>query len=239
MEESWPQVQIALDVVRLQDALRIARAASSQGIRWLEAGTPLIKSEGMRAVRVLSRTFPARKVVADMKTLDAGSIETEMAFQAGAKVVSISGLAHDRTVRDSVRTSARYDGVLMADLLMSPNPRKRARELEGLGVDIVCAHMGIDAQKALHSRSVVDRTTRDLVRTLRIPVAVAGGANPDSAAELVMSGVKLLIVGGWITGSKDPTKASRQIVDRVRPVNKTHDQTSVSRRVAIPEGKGR
>src|SRR5207247_5336440 len=100
-------------------------AAASQSVGWLEAGTPLIKSEGMRAVRVLSRTFHARKVVADMKTLDAGRIEAEMAFEAGAKVVSISGLAHDRTILDSVQSAARHDGMLMADLLMSPNPRKR------------------------------------------------------------------------------------------------------------------
>ena len=129
MEESWPQIQVALDLVRLKDALRIARAAASEGVEWLEAGTPLIKSEGMRAVRALSRTFPARKVVADMKTLDAGRIEAEMAFEAGAKVVSISGIAHDQTIRDSVQTAARYDGMLMADLLMSPNPRKRATQL--------------------------------------------------------------------------------------------------------------
>ncbi len=183
----------------------------------------MIKSEGMRAVRVLSRTFHARKVVADMKTLDAGRIEAEMAFEAGAKVVSISGLAHDRTIRDSVQTAARHDGLLMADLLMSSNPRKRARQLQSLGVDIVCVHMGIDAQRALRSRLGVDRNVREMVSTLRIPVAVAGGVNPDSAEALVRSGVKLIIVGGWITGSKDPARASRQIVDRVKPPNKTHD----------------
>jgi len=223
MEESWPQVQVALDLVRLKEALRIARAAASQSVGWLEAGTPLIKSEGMKAVRVLSRTFHARKVVADMKTLDAGRIEAEMAFEAGAKVVSISGLAHDRTIRDSVQTAARHDGLLMADLLMSSNPRKRARQLQSLGVDIVCVHMGIDAQRALRSRLGVDRNVREMVSTLRIPVAVAGGVNPDSAEALVRSGVKLIIVGGWITGSKDPARASRQIVEGVKLPNTTHD----------------
>ena len=223
MEESWPQVQVALDLVRLKDALRIARAAASQGVGWLEAGTPLIKSEGMKAVRVLSRMFHSRKVVADMKTLDAGRIEAEMAFEAGAKVVSISGLAHESTIRDSVQTAVRHDGLLMADLLMSPNPRKRARQLQSLGVDIVCVHMGIDAQRALRSRLGVDRNVREMVSTLRIPVAVAGGVNPNSAEALVRSGVKLIIVGGWITSSKDPARASRQIVDRVKLPNKSHD----------------
>ncbi len=217
-EPKWPQVQLALDLLRLEDALRIARAAVAQGIGWVEAGTPLIKSEGMRAVRSLSRSFPRQMVVADMKTLDAGAVETEMALQAGAKVVSISGLAHDRTVRDSVRTAARYDGMLMADLLMSRNPRGRALELESLGVDIVCVHTGVDVQKGLHSRVRVGRRLLGLIGTLRVPVAAAGGVDPTIAGALVKSGVSLVIVGSWITGSKNPGRASAQIMRKLSAV---------------------
>lgn len=213
MVESWPLAQVALDLIKLGDATRIARRASSAGVRWLEAGTPLIKSEGMKAVETLSRSFPRNPVVADMKTLDAGKIECEMAFQAGARVVSISGLAHDSTVRDSVRTASRHDGILMADLLMAANPRKRARDLEKLGVNIVCLHTGIDAQKSLHSRLKVGRTLREVTQSLRIPVAAAGGVTPGIVPSLVNVGVKVIIVGGWITGSRDPAKASRQIVE--------------------------
>ncbi len=216
MKQTWPQVQVALDFVRLGDALRVARMAVSSGVGWVEAGTPLIKSEGMRAVEILTRRFPRNTVVADMKTLDAGAVECDMACDAGAKVVSISGLAHDSTVRDSVRTTSKRDRLLMADLLMSPRPRTRALELEKLGVDIVCIHTGIDAQRALHSQLRVNQNVRDIARDLRIPVAAAGGITPDAVEGLVMAGVKVLIVGGWITGSKDPAKASRQMVEKVR-----------------------
>jgi 3-hexulose-6-phosphate synthase / 6-phospho-3-hexuloisomerase len=216
MKQSWPQAQVALDLLDLRKALPIARQATGAGVGWLEAGTPLIKSEGMRAVRTLRRKFPRNIVVADMKTLDAGKVECEMAFNAGAQVVSISGLAHDKTVRDSVRTASTHDGLLMADLLMSANPRRRARELERLGVDMVCLHTGIDAQKALHSRLTVSRTLIDLTRTLRIPVATAGGVTPTAVQGLLSAGVKVIIVGGWITGSRDPGKASRQIMEKIR-----------------------
>ncbi len=215
MKRSWPQVQVALDLLDLEKAFRIAREAVASGISWIEAGTPLIKSEGMRAVKSLSQGFPKNTVVADMKTLDAGTIESEMAFAAGAGVVSISGLAHDSTVRDSVRTASRYDGLLMADLLMSTNPRVRARKLEELGVDIVCLHTGIDAQKALHSGIKVSRTIVEIARSLRIPIATAGGVTPGAVEGLVNAGVKVIIVGGWITGSKDPTRASRQIMEKI------------------------
>ena len=217
-EPTWPQVQLALDLLGLEDALRIARAAVAQGIGWVEAGTPLIKSEGIRTIRSLNRTFPKQTIVADMKTLDAGAVETEMAFRAGAKVVSISGLAHDRTIRDSVQTTDRYGGMLMADLLMSPNPRKRARQLERLGVDIVCVHTGVDVQKALHSRLRVSRSLLEITRGLRIPVAAAGGVDPRIARTLVKSGVSVVIVGSWITGSRDPSRASAQIMQNLSEV---------------------
>ena len=215
MEGSWPQIQIALDLVRLTDALRIAKIAASEGINWIEAGTPLIKSVGMEGVRVLRKRFPSKTVVADMKTLDAGSIESEMAFDAGASVVSISGLAHDSTVRDAVKICAKYDGTLMADLLMSVNPHRRARQLETLGVDIVCVHTGIDAQRAQGSRVKVDQKLRRIVRALDVPVAAAGGINPETAKTLVRAGVSLLIVGNWITGSKSPERAAGRLVRSV------------------------
>lgn len=224
--QTWPQVQLALDLVHTRDALRIARLAVSQGIGWLEAGTPLIKSEGMNAVRLLVRRFPGRVVVADMKTLDAGAIETEMALQAGAGVVSVSGLAHDRTIRDSVRIATRYDRVLMADLLMAINPQRRAMQLQSLGADIVCVHTGIDAQKALRSRLKTNRTILDLTRSLRIPVATAGGIDPGLSASLVEAGVKLIVVGGWITGSRDPANAARQVMDKIRSVSRADDFVS-------------
>ena len=214
-EQDWPQIQLALDLLRLEDALRIARAAVVQGIGWVEAGTPLIKSEGMKSVRSLSRTFPKQTVVADMKTLDAGAMESEMALRAGAKVVSISGLAHNRTVRDSIRTARRFDGILMADLLMSRDPRKRALELESLGVDIVCVHTGVDVQKELRSRLKVSRSLLRITRAVGIPVAAAGGIDPNIAETLVKSGISLVIVGGWITGSKDPGIASAKIMEKV------------------------
>jgi 3-hexulose-6-phosphate synthase/6-phospho-3-hexuloisomerase len=48
-----PILQVALDLVELKRALEIAEEAIIGGADWIEAGTPLIKSEGMNAVREL------------------------------------------------------------------------------------------------------------------------------------------------------------------------------------------
>ncbi len=205
---------MALDLTSLEQAVNIAKAASSAGIKWIEAGTPLIKSEGVKAVRVLRRKFPHSIIVADMKTLDAGAIEARLAFSAGADVVSVSGLSHKRTVMDALSVAKNYDGMIMADLLMSNNSKKLGASLEKLGVSIVCFHIGIDAQQA-DARIARSYEVRNLVRALRIPVAAAGGVNPRLAGVLVRSGVKIVIVGGWITSSKSPFKAAKAILNTI------------------------
>ena len=64
-----PVLQLALDFVNLERALKVAREATEGGVEWLEAGTPLIKSEGLNAVRALRREFPSATIVADMKII--------------------------------------------------------------------------------------------------------------------------------------------------------------------------
>jgi len=98
---------------------------------------------------------------------------------------------------------------------MSSSPVRRARELEKLGADIVCVHAGIDAQKERGPGLVVSPVIGRLAKVLRVPVAVAGGINPASVEGLIRADVKLLIVGGWITGSRDPVRASREIIESV------------------------
>ena len=44
-------LQLALDFVDLHRAVLVAEKAVPAGVDWLEAGTPLIKSEGLDAVR--------------------------------------------------------------------------------------------------------------------------------------------------------------------------------------------
>ena len=53
-----PLVQVALDFVDLPRALEVAREAVAGGADWVEAGTPLIKAEGLNAVRALKAEFP-------------------------------------------------------------------------------------------------------------------------------------------------------------------------------------
>ena len=70
---------MALDLLELDRSIQIAKEAVLGGADWIEAGTPLIKSEGMNCVREMKKALPGTRIVADMKTVDTGAMEVEMA----------------------------------------------------------------------------------------------------------------------------------------------------------------
>ena len=201
-------LQIALDLLNAHRALNIAKDSVKGGADWLEAGTPLIKSEGMEIVRKLKQTFPDKILVADMKTMDTGALETEMAAKAGADVVCILAASDDSTINDSLKSARKYGSKIMVDLIGVRDKVNRAKELEKLGVDYLCMHVGIDEQ--MIGKKPVEVLT-SLIKTTDIPVAVAGGLNSETVADVVKAGANIIIVGGAITKAKDVTKATQLI----------------------------
>lgn len=212
-----PMLQVALDLVELERALTIAGEAISGGADWIEVGTPLIKSEGMRAVVSLKSAYPDRIIVADMKTADTGAIEVEMAAKSGADIVCVLGASDDSVVSESVRAARKYGVKIMADLISVPNPSTRAMELEQLGVDFICAHTGIDQQ--MTGTEPLDLLLK-VIREVSIPVAAAGGISEITASGAIFAGASIVIVGGSIVRSSDVLGSTRRIRDAMnRPAH--------------------
>jgi 3-hexulose-6-phosphate synthase/6-phospho-3-hexuloisomerase len=192
----------------LDRSVEIAKEAIAGGADWIEIGTPLIKSEGMDAIRTMRKAFPDRTILADMKTVDTGAMEVEMAAKAGADVVIVLGSADDSTLLDALRSAHKYGVRLMADLISAPDPAKRAVELEALGVDYVNVHIGIDQQ--MMGKDPVS-LLREISQRVSVQLAVAGGLDANSAVHAVKAGARIVIVGGNITRSDNVTEAARKI----------------------------
>ncbi|MDD1697300.1 MAG: bifunctional hexulose-6-phosphate synthase/ribonuclease regulator [Methanoregula sp.] len=201
-------LQVALDILELKRALQIAQESLDGGSDWIEIGTPLIKSEGMQAIRSMRDRFPDTILVADMKIADTGTLEVEMAAKAGANIVCVLADADDSVIAEAVRASRLYGIRIMADLINVKDPVSRASELEALGIDILCAHVGIDQQ-------MMGKSSLDLLETLsdkvHIPLAIAGGIDATAAGDAVQSGADIIIVGGWIVRSADVTGSTKKI----------------------------
>ena len=213
-----PYLQIALDLVNTHRALQIAEEALRGGVDWIEAGTPLIKSEGMNVLRELHKKFPNKILVADMKTADGGSIEIEMAAKSGAKIVLMLGGRDNASVTEAVEAAEKYGVMLGCDTIDIPQERlvQRALELEELGVGMICSHVGVDQQVIYGGEKTLD-VARILKEKLNPTtwLAIAGGINSETAAKAREIGVDVIIVGGALYKSQNPEETARKIKDAI------------------------
>ncbi|MDR0888080.1 MAG: orotidine 5'-phosphate decarboxylase [Candidatus Methanoplasma sp.] len=202
-------LQVALDIMQLSRAVAIAREAVDGGADWIEAGTPLIKSEGAEAIRALRREFPGKKIIADTKTMDVGAFEVEIAAKAGADIVTVLGLADDSTVSEAVSAARKYGAEIMVDMINVKDRTARSKEVERLGVSYICLHMGIDTQ--MRGEAAPLDILKSIVKETNIPIAVAGGITTETASSYTEAGASVIIVGGGIIKAADIKKASQSM----------------------------
>src|SRR3954453_4869542 len=144
-----PIVQISLDLTNIVGALETAAMAMRAGVDWLEAGTLLILAEGLHGVRKLREAFPGIPIVADLKTMDGGYLETEMMAKAGATHVVVMARAHEETIKCVVKAGQEFGVKVMGDNLGCPDMVGAAKWLEELGCDYVIHHIGYDERRGI------------------------------------------------------------------------------------------
>ncbi len=214
-------LQVALDFLNLSQALRVAREALAGRADWLEAGTPLIKSEGLEAVRQLRREFPHTPIVADLKTIDAGRLEIEAAAKAGASAAGVLGLASDATLQECIKAGQSFGVQIAVDLLGCPDPAARARQAAEWGAASVGLHTPIDEQ--MRGVGAFDELRR-VAQAVPIPVAAAGGINSESVVAAIEAGARIVIVGGAITKSANAAEATAAIKTAMRTGRAVHTE---------------
>jgi len=205
-------LQVAVDTRDIPSAQSIADQIYPH-FDILEIGTPLIIEEGLRALEVIKSSYPDKLYLADLKIMDAGKIEAESAFKRGADIVTVLALADNRTIRQALEVARRFGGQLMADLINTPQPEQRARELAQLGVDIICVHTPHD--KAVANYNPMAELSR-VRATVRCRLAVAGGLKLDSAKLAAMSGADVVVIGGAIVSNPSPGDMAARIRQQIR-----------------------
>ena len=169
------------------------------GVDWLEAGTPLIIAEGMRGVRELRARYPDVPIVADLKIMDGGGLETELTAKAGASMVVVMGQAHRETVELVVKAGRDFGVQVMGDNMAMPDPVSGAKLLEELGCDYVIHHIGYDMRTLRQERGERPPTPLDrlqeIVNAVSVPVQAVGGLTVEQAIETPKYGAPLVVIG--------------------------------------------
>ncbi|QHJ70105.1 3-hexulose-6-phosphate synthase [Planococcus halotolerans] len=201
------KIQLALDRLTKDEYFHIVRE-TMDFIDWIEIGTGIIKEYGMSIVKEMKSLYPDKMIVADMKTCDAGKHEAEQAFKAGADVMTVMGFANNHTILDALEVAQSYKKQVMIDLL-EIKEKGRVEELNRLGADFFCLHIGKDSQ--LQGESVKEGQMKLVSGLELVHIAVAGGVNEDSVGGFLNKGIQVAIVGSAITKSENPSETAKRI----------------------------
>ena len=82
------KLQVAFDLQSSDEVLNIIER-NGDLIDIIEIGTPLIMKEGLNSVQKIKNKFPKQTVLADLKIMDAGLLEAQIGFDAGADIVTV------------------------------------------------------------------------------------------------------------------------------------------------------
>jgi 3-hexulose-6-phosphate synthase len=212
------RLQLALDGT-FNESLEILTRVSSH-IDIVEIGTPLIFREGILAAGRLRQIFPEITLLADLKIVDAGEVEAALAFDAGCDIVTVLGVANDRTVSGAVSAARQRGKQVMADMMQVSDMVSRARRLLELGCDYLCVHTAYDLQSSHESPLTDLRRLRDALPDC--PLAAAGGIKLETIEVVAALKPAIVVVGGAITRAQDPAQAASRIRERMKAFDDLH-----------------
>jgi bifunctional enzyme Fae/Hps len=207
-----PYLQIALDAPSLEGAKKVIEALPGSDRIILEVGTPFIKRYGTRGINELRKIAQDKFIIADLKTLDVGKVEVDIAYEDTADAVVAAGLAPAETLDATVSESRRLGIYAVIDMLNVEDVLGKLKSIKEFP-DIVILHRGIDQETGRSSGLERIKIIRQAFPNKKFLIAVAGGIVPETAKEALDQGADILIVGRYVTQSKDIERSVRDFLE--------------------------
>jgi len=207
-----PYLQISLDAPSLEGAKKVISQLPGSDRLIIEVGTPLIKRYGTRVISDLRQVAKDSFMVADLKTLDVGKVEADIAYEDTADAVVAAGLAPPETLDAFVHEAKRLGIYAVIDMLNVEDVLEKLKALKDFP-DIVILHRGIDQESGRTCGLERIQMIRKAFPNKKFLIAVAGGIVPETAKEALEQGANILVVGRYVTQSKDIERAVRDFLE--------------------------
>jgi bifunctional enzyme Fae/Hps len=223
-----PYLQIALDKPDLESAIKIISQLPKSDRIIIEAGTPLIKRYGTKVINDLRQVAKDVFIIADLKTLDVGKVEADLAFDETADAVVAAGLAPAETLNSFIEEAQRLGIYAITDMMNVEDPVKKLKD-EKLKEfpDVIILHRGIDQTSGRTLGLERIKELKEAFKDKKFLIAVAGGVVPETAKEVLEKGADILIVGRYITQSKDVERAAREFLQLTPEMREDIDRERV------------
>lgn len=173
----------------------------------IEAGTPLIKRYGQKAISDLNLWWAEKigrpgYVVADLKTMDRGSSEVRSAARAGAAAATCLGLAPVETIDEFVKNCKDQSIDSMVDMMNVPFPFEVLQKLKKLP-DIVVLHRGVDEHALNREKRIpLDQITRIKGAYGKVLISIAGGETTREVVSDFFNGADIAVI--WRSFYENP-----------------------------------
>jgi len=174
-----------------QDFLSVIRLVPENPNIIIEAGTPLIKREGVGVVSKM-RQYWSGNICADIKVVDGAKDEVEMAKQAGATHVTALGNASKETLNIFVQTCKDVGLVSVIDMINTPNPLK-SLWAANIVPDLVVIHRGRDEESSF-GEVIQYKNISKIKGKWDISLGAAGGIDQKEMQSASFNGADVVVV---------------------------------------------
>ncbi len=192
LKKNKKYLQVALNG-SLNESLNVLRGLPTSEKIIIEAGTPLIKSEGIGVIRRLQYAMPGSYIVADMKTADLGEQEVAMCAQAGASAVVCLGVAPIEVIGGFIAACEKYNVEAMLDMMNVPSAILVLKKLKKMP-RVVILHRGVDETESNKEKQIPFYEIKQVKGTSNCLVSVAGGDTAREVQSAIFNDADIVVV---------------------------------------------
>ena len=210
-------LQVALDFVSFEEAQELCTPIGELA-DILEVGTPFILKYGLSSLpslqACLKKPIP---IFADLKIVDGGFLEAEMATEYGASLVSVLAGARIETLEEVYRACQEKGAKVVVDTVdLLPSDQEKIQYLLTHPPHYLCLHVPHDVVE--RGVAFLDELRELLVfKEHNLSLMVAGGLNPRILPRVLEAlSPEVVVVGSAVTRSSAPEetlKLLRRLLD--------------------------
>jgi bifunctional enzyme Fae/Hps len=193
LEKRKKYLQIALNSTLRETREIISQLPTSDRIL-IEAGTPLIKIYGTKAISQIKAMAPTGNyIVADNKCADLATREVEMMARAGANAATCLGVAPIETIDTFIEECRKFNIDSMVDMMNVENPLLVLKKLKMLPA-VVILHRGVDETEFSKEKQIPYYQIRQIKGNYDVLVAVAGGDTIKEVQRAIFNDADIVVV---------------------------------------------
>lgn len=207
-----PYLLIMLDIPDLERMKSVASQIPKSDRIIFAVGSPLIKKYGAKAINELRSEIKDAFVVADFKTIDIGKVEVDLAFEETADGVTASGLAPVEFLDDFIYETRKLGIYAIVDMSGVENAVGKLQSLKEPPEVVLVSQGTADAKKGSQVWGQI-QAIKSAIKDKKLLVGVTGRISPEGGREAMNAGADLIVIGRFITQSRDIERSVREFIE--------------------------